>query len=207
MNIKMLKAAFAGLVLSVSGFANAGIISGTEYTDDGKVVDLQNLEWLTWDETYGVSRNSIEAGYNGLLSKGWRYATTTELGNLFTSIWGGQDGWNTANHDGSQWLWENFDNADFLLGSSYSRSGDLQVGATVNYLGHWRAETTYLSDDSGWFHSNYGAAGNYSNLLSKSSQASSVLVRSVTDVPEPSTLAIFALGMIGLASRRFKKQS
>ncbi len=28
-----------------------------------------------------------------------------------------------------------------------------------------------------------------------------------TKVPEPSTLAIFALGMIGLASRRFKKQS
>ncbi len=29
----------------------------------------------------------------------------------------------------------------------------------------------------------------------------------LTQVPEPSTLAIFALGMIGLASRRFKKQS
>jgi len=28
-----------------------------------------------------------------------------------------------------------------------------------------------------------------------------------TSVPEPSTLAIFALGMIGFASRRFKKQS
>lgn len=28
-----------------------------------------------------------------------------------------------------------------------------------------------------------------------------------TDVPEPSTLVIFALGIIGLASRRFKKQS
>jgi hypothetical protein len=28
-----------------------------------------------------------------------------------------------------------------------------------------------------------------------------------TSVPEPSSLAIFALGMIGLASRRFKKQS
>ncbi|MGL1958703.1 MAG: PEP-CTERM sorting domain-containing protein [Colwellia sp.] len=26
-----------------------------------------------------------------------------------------------------------------------------------------------------------------------------------TPVPEPSTLAIFALGMMGLASRRFKK--
>lgn len=27
-----------------------------------------------------------------------------------------------------------------------------------------------------------------------------------TEVPEPSTLAIFALGIMGLASRRFKKQ-
>ncbi|MDO6447576.1 PEP-CTERM sorting domain-containing protein, partial [Colwellia sp. 1_MG-2023] len=34
-----------------------------------------------------------------------------------------------------------------------------------------------------------------------------VTVTKSTDVPEPSTLAIFALGMIGLASRRFKKQS
>jgi hypothetical protein len=28
-----------------------------------------------------------------------------------------------------------------------------------------------------------------------------------TDVPESSSLAIFALGMMGIASRRFKKQS
>ena len=33
------------------------------------------------------------------------------------------------------------------------------------------------------------------------------LQKAVQSVPEPSTLAIFALGMIGLASRRFKKQS
>ena len=32
-------------------------------------------------------------------------------------------------------------------------------------------------------------------------------VRSTATIPEPSTLAIFALGMIGLASRRFQKQS
>ena len=31
--------------------------------------------------------------------------------------------------------------------------------------------------------------------------------KSPSTVPEPSTLAIFALGLIGLASRRFKKQS
>ncbi len=33
------------------------------------------------------------------------------------------------------------------------------------------------------------------------------MVMKTVTVPEPSTLAIFALGMIGLASRRFKKQS
>jgi hypothetical protein len=33
------------------------------------------------------------------------------------------------------------------------------------------------------------------------------VVQSITYVPEPSTLAIFALGIMGLASRRFKKQS
>jgi len=39
------------------------------------------------------------------------------------------------------------------------------------------------------------------------SQAEVSALYSATDVPEPSTLAIFALGMMGLASRRFKKQS
>jgi len=34
-----------------------------------------------------------------------------------------------------------------------------------------------------------------------------IMIKDATDVPEPSTLAIFALGIIGLASRRFKKQS
>ncbi len=33
------------------------------------------------------------------------------------------------------------------------------------------------------------------------------IIAETTEVPEPSTLAIFALGMIGLASRRFKKLS
>jgi len=48
------------------------------------------------------------------------------------------------------------------------------------------------------------------NEIAKQSVVSfltSNITRSKVEVPEPSTLAIFALGMIGLASRRFKKQS
>jgi hypothetical protein len=48
----------------------------------------------------------------------------------------------------------------------------------------------------------YGhASGDYRTLFANA------LAYSPSPVPEPSTLAIFALGMIGLASRRFKKKS
>lgn len=40
-----------------------------------------------------------------------------------------------------------------------------------------------------------------------STSSGSLLIRAPIEVPEPSTLAIFALGMIGLASRRLKKQN
>ncbi len=54
-----------------------------------------------------------------------------------------------------------------------------------------------------------GASPLYKNTPNNTSfsDASSFLVKDVAQVPEPSTLAIFALGLIGLSSRRFKKQS
>ena len=54
-----------------------------------------------------------------------------------------------------------------------------------------------------------GAAG-YLVGLDSSELASIVnwnFIQNNTSVPEPSTLAIFALGMISLTSRRYKKQS
>jgi hypothetical protein len=47
---------------------------------------------------------------------------------------------------------------------------------------------------------NFASDDNISDFLT-------ITVASSVSVPEPSTLAIFALGMIGLASRRLKKQS
>jgi hypothetical protein len=57
--------------------------------------------------------------------------------------------------------------------------------------------------------------GTIGNIVDGSSTSASLQInaletftfRPATEVPAPSTLAIFALGMIGLASRRFKKQS
>ena len=48
---------------------------------------------------------------------------------------------------------------------------------------------------------------NYADHTGHANALRNFAYNSSTEVPEPSTLAIFALGMIGLASRRFKKQS
>jgi len=58
---------------------------------------------------------------------------------------------------------------------------------------------------NGWLFWDADITANNTRLVAN--QVDFLLNGSATDVPEPSTLAIFALGMIGLASRRFKKQS
>jgi hypothetical protein len=81
------------------------------------------------------------------------------------------------------------------VGSSYSgRDGSDQRTVQTGYFadinkGFWRGDS-------------WGSEQGTSN-----SSIGTHLTRRSQDVPEPSTLAIFALGMIGLASRRFKKQS
>ncbi len=70
-------------------------------------------------------------------------------------------------------------------------------------------------DPISWQGSSYGKAltgvhGGQSFTAVAGSSSTAFISASFVDstsVPEPSTLAIFALGMIGLASRRFKKQS
>ena len=59
---------------------HAVTVSGTHVTDDGKLVNLSGLEWLSWDETEGFSRDAIESGAgNTFIADGWRYATRSEF--------------------------------------------------------------------------------------------------------------------------------
>jgi hypothetical protein len=58
------------------------------------------------------------------------------------------------------------------------------------------AETSalYLVDNNNWNNDTHTSNDTYSTLLVK-----------VTDVPEPSTIAMFALTLMGLSTRRFRK--
>jgi hypothetical protein len=66
--------------------------------------------------------------------------------------------------------------------------------------------------DSGYSYSEYFIIGNnnFSNVDADFYCCEAISVwayRQATDVPEPSTLAVFALGLMGLASRKFRKQA
>jgi hypothetical protein len=59
-----------------------------------------------------------------------------------------------------------------------------------------------------WYIRDYGEIADFGDFSSPTGVSAPIVDEPpTTSVPEPSTLAMFALGMIGLASRRFKKQS
>jgi len=176
MNLKMLKAALAGLVLSVSGIANAGLI----YNVDSGWQDF------TWEGGVGTTSDqggfTFELATEGLLTVVDAFAFGDEF-----EIW--------------------------LNGSFNSVTSDVALYAPINVGGD--ADLAISSDFS------QGtvalAAGSYSVdfKLFQNGVASvdgppfdggkAFFKVETTSVPEPSTLAIFALGVLGLASRRVKK--
>jgi hypothetical protein len=194
------------LLFFFAGFqANAAIISGTHSTADGKSVALQGLEWLSWDETYNSTRTAVEAG--GYFDDGWRYATGAEFGGLISSIWGGASGENTGNYDGSQWLWENFDNSDFVAAPDDNRIKVMYVGDTSacnlndtsglnrSCAGIYEA---FNDQPDGMFDASWGATGTVFALIEYDRPfTASVLVRAAP-IPEPSIIFLLALGLFGL---------
>lgn len=200
MNLKMLKSALACLVLSVSGFANAGLINiDYQNVNDNKLVfdSANNLEWLRWDLTSKVSLSDLLNTYSD-------FHLASEIEMLF--LW--SESFSVTGHCG-------FCIANYSEGSAFQQLfgyGNLQnLVDPVSYgliqldNNQWRNFGTRYNVKQ-----DYYSAASY-NAYTASGEAhrelSYALVRNTTDVPEPSTLAILALGIMGLASRRFKKKS
>lgn len=68
-------------------------------------------------------------------------------------------------------------------------------------------EQKFSSDTVNFYnHSNFDSYSDSTNLVYSTMLIKNDTLGNATTVPDPSTMAIFALGMIGLASRKFKKQ-
>lgn len=223
MKVKFLKTALLGFVISVSSLvnvANAGLINIGALTsnDDGSTTvisdTLNSLEWLRWDQladlTYAETLAQISSG----AYSGWNIAGVNEANLFLDALYNGAAHGCSNNTTSNLTCLSNgsFSSADYttLLGDSWTRGtasrdvawfyDDTITDNSAGYLfltsgvsnSKWNTHGTIASTDS-WAHSNNSIGW--------------LMYRSTSEVPEPSTLAIFALGMMGLASRRFKKQS
>lgn len=186
MNIRLSKLTLAFLVLLVSGFANAGLITGPELTNNNTGWNNNGISFTALQDS---TLTSFVYNNQGLADT---VLLVDELGNILQSV--NVLGGNTQQLINVSWSLNTGDIYGLLATQEFGNNGkwvsasfpvsneDISVnGFANNGLGSV-AGTGY------WFHF-------------------TEITTTTTDVPEPSTLAIFALGMIGLASRRFKKQS
>jgi hypothetical protein len=185
MNVKMLKAAFAGLVLSVSGVANAGLITETQ---------IQTINFQDFTFNFNVNDWVQGSGSTLLLEIQGDFTSSTSSENFELLVEGINYGTRSRN------------NSDSFV--SYTRNTAL----LTNLFSFNIANTnSFLVNDIFSFNVNFDSGvhvsfGNDGIGSSNSPYVKATYTYNSVAVPEPSTLAIFALGLMGLASRRFKKQ-
>jgi len=202
MKVLTFRVAIIMMMVCLGNHANATLITDFSEQDWAASGDKAltydrstGLEWLDLSYTQGKSILETEAqSFFG----DFRWATAAEVNNIFDTVIVGSGTRFSylAEHyalalrfnglfasQGQGIIRESLSGRGNSRGSVYADSVNLRaIVSDMQWDRQWGV-TTRVSNVGAW------------------------LVRDHIKVPEPSTLAIFALGMIGLASRRFKKQS
>jgi sialate O-acetylesterase len=173
------------------------------FTQDLSQIGVPVLGNSVWDQT--LSNMTVESNVNGIVT-----GSGINTGNI--EFW--HHCYGTANDS----LIPNSDGTTYDTDDSYSGDscyGSMQIhnfGADQTLFAWNRWARGDAATDLG-IGNNIGSSGQsdwtfQENAGSYSLKSLEVWVQpTIRDVPEPTTLAIFALGMMGLASRRFKKNS
>lgn len=180
MNFKMLKVVIASLIISVSSFAKAGLINVS-------YLEITNAkgDWLQVGEVIANDMLNDDVALTG-------FATATAP-HQWSAISGPEkaiDGITLGNYHLGQIFHEQFQNSTLTV-----TFNSLQDLSSIQIFG--RTDCCSYRDIY-----NVSFYGEDSNLIATIND----IAPGVTiDIPEPSTLAIFGLALVGLASRRFKK--
>lgn len=211
----MLKAAFAGLVLTVSGFTNAGLITINESDFSGSetLMTFEDVNGGLIPASYGSSvgveftsgtRGNAHANYGSTL-----VASANNAGfGLQAVTWGG-DG---SGVYGSGFKFDSVMNkVSFYIGSNVNIF-DVQIQALLNGVSVGQISVAFVAANSFAFIGLSEAVTGFDQIFigNETNCGGGCIhqldnLRFEAEVPEPSTLAILALGLIGLGARRFKK--
>ncbi len=200
--------------------ANAGLITigALSSNDDGStdvITDsLNNLEWLRWDQLKGKSHTEllVETAATGAYS-GWSIAGVAEANWFLKALYDDADLGDCSLNEGHQFCAQNgsFSSEEYtsLLGDSYTVGASSTDAAWFYDDEISDGKAGYLLLDSSSFSQKFNEFGliaqTETNALFTGDNSTGWLMYRTTAVPEPRTLAIFALGVLGLSFRRFKK--
>ena len=224
MKSKFLRVITAGVLLTLSGTIN---IANAEYmvdTGNDSFIDTSTgLEWMDFGINNNQSYNyvSSQLGLGGTYES-WRLATADEVYAMWTTAFiSDENQWMDLNYFGDG----QFYTYDYrgIEGNLWDVNSDV-MGYNWNITGNDKQSRGWFEDSSGNFtyvyvnntsHPNYHDKAHLGgevvgsddvNQYSSTLLVKDIMVDEVVDVNEPATLAIFALGIIGLRIRRFKKQ-
>jgi len=184
MNLKMVKATFAGLIILISGFANATLIG-------------QSIYGCT-DSTYNSGSASVDTALCDSVSTS--FETSALVQDSAAEFFLSDDRVVDFSADTISLIFTNVGSPSpdlFVFTNLWDALPSIEVIGLELISSNILDVTTAFNANSIGLLVNSPRAGN-----------TTVTFRILTNttIPEPSTLAIFALGIMGLASRRFKKQ-
>lgn len=226
MSLNMLKAALAGLILSASSFASAGIIPfGIQNNTSVDSIIDDGWSYL-YRENAGLT-SSIADVFGGLNDNDWiiiagiRNSDNIALAHAAIT-WGEFSTYTSKNQthtfNGADWYFNGSSLGFTAIGDSINQSS-ADTSAYINNNQALSIHTNYTSGSHNQISSNiqnaavsptfFGSGWSMGGVrsLNGSSDYDYAFFVERTDVPEPSTLAIFALAIMGLAAKRSKNIS
>lgn len=188
MLLKFSKSVIAIVLLLSTTVAQAGLIFDvTEYTENAMTFQVSGTLDQVYDSNNFDSTLLVATDFN--LGEFWNTSAVSFTGTTL------------VNGIASNWQrWDNGSDTGYAFYSGVGGSYNMLLSAGTTFNISITAIGNFNTVD-------YSASDFELYMGTASGRVAQHLLASQTEVPEPSTLAIFALGMIGLASRRFKNQS
>jgi len=211
MKLSLLKGSLAGVILSLSSLADAALITETVIFDEygARDTDQNDFEWKFDGLSSTIDTISIRFDWEGMDFSNKQYKD-----NEYFEIFSGSTSLGEIGDYDSNSECVKAHPGDSVLGWGSECKGSKTFTLTDSSL--WNSETLYLvaknseyiAEEDEVEVTKKGVQGKFDDVYTAGFVKATISYEDesvVVPVPEPTTLSIFVLSIMGLAARRFKK--